>query len=398
MNIFNLSNYNNLRSLKQTIFGFEHFYKKSFFNRNNVFDDNIFTKVLEVYIILSLENKKGNFKRGILDFTIDPDFYKDKGIGDKIVGRSKGINSKESSDFYDKYNLSKSDFIFDKKIWNDLLLKRFLDEDLINKELDEKYFRTEIEKPLWFQLMNFYDMEESDFYGLIEQAKSKLEKEDFINWEDIIHTFSMLVYFKEESVIDVNLDILKKHALDSFYKTITVKENIKSLRDIDFREHASGYAFYANGIDYFNNFLDEVSIEYERKYEHNLEAKVVELLDLMREDPDLFYHRINLTNSSENLFFDVPILNKINAVQFSEILCNLLKSELVVVLTALRKRYQLVTQDPIYPKEKDWINEVVKNINDVILPASNRLKKAKIEVKILPIFEEINNTAYDGSQ
>lgn len=241
-------------------------------------------------------------------------------------------------------------------------------------------------------------MDELEFDGLIEQAKSKLEKEDFGNWEDVIHTFSMLVYFKEIFVIEDDLDILKKHALNSFYKIIPVKENIKSLRDIDFREHASGYAFYAKDIDYFNKFLDDVSVEYEKKYDHNLDAKAEELLDLMVNDPDLFYHRINVTNQSENLFYDKPIFNKVNPIEFSNILCNLSKSELVVILSALRKRYQLVTQDPIYPKEKDWINEVVKNINDVILHASNRLKKAKIEVRILPMFEEINNTAYDGSQ
>ncbi|WP_336951145.1 P-loop NTPase fold protein [Acinetobacter sp. AS167] len=380
--IYNLSDYRNIRTLKQTIREFVRFYKPEFFKD----DSDIFDLILKYFLILSLEYRNSGFSDGVLKF--------------KNESSEDNANNKKLTfeKFLSKYGLDKyKGYILKENTWSNIIVNNIIDDELISSDLDENYYRAKFEKPIWYQLMNFYDMEESDFYDLIEQAKSKLEKEDFINWEDIIHTFSMLVYFKEKSVIDVNLDILKKHALDSFYKIIPVNENIKSLRDIDFREHASGYAFYANGIDYFNKFLDEVSIEYERKYEHNLEAKIAELLDLMREDPDLFYHRINLTNSSENLFFNVPILNKINAVRFSEILCNLLKSELVVVLTALRKRYQLVTQDPIYPKEKDWINEVVKNINDVILPASNRLKKAKIEVRILPIFKEIHDTAYVGN-
>lgn len=246
--------------------------------------------------------------------------------------------------------------------------------------------------------MNFYDMDESEFDALIEQAKLKLEKEDFENWEDVIHTFSMLVYFKKISVIDDNLDVLKKHALNLFYKIIPVKENIKSLRDLDFREHASGYAFYANGIDYFNKFLDEVSVEYEKKYEHNLGAKAEELLYLMVNDPDLFYHRVNLTNQSENLFYDQPIFIKVDPIEFSNLLCDLSKSDLVVILSALIKRYKLIIQNPVYPKEKQWIEEVVDNIEKEILPiTSNRLKKAKIEQRILPIFKEIHDTAYVGN-
>ena len=148
---------------------------------------------------------------------------------------------------------------------------------------------------------------------------------------------------------------------------------------------------------FFEKFLDEVNYTYERKYENHLNEKANLLLDLMVQEPELFYHRINFTNSSENLFFDVPILNGIDSVRFSEILCDLPKSELVIILTALRKRYKHEMQDPIYPKEKAWISQVVNNIKDVILPTSSRLKRAKIEQKILAIFEEITNSAYEGT-
>ncbi|MEB4802176.1 hypothetical protein QR556_14535 [Acinetobacter soli] len=397
LNIFNLSDYKNLRSLKQTIYSFEHFFDQSFFTRSDNFDEEIFTRILQTYIVLSLEIKRGNFKTGILNFTEDPTFSNGKSFSERISLISRGINCKEIYDFVNKYNIEMSDYIFEKDSWDSLLLKRIIDKDLINKELEEKYFRTELEKPVWFQLINYYDMDDPEFDDLIENAKLILQQEAFGNWEDVIHTFSMLIFFNDISLIAVDLDFFKNHALSSFYNVIPVKENIKSLRDIEYREHASGQSYYAKGIPFFEEFLDEVNSAYERKYENHLNEKANQLLTLMVQEPELFYQRINFTNSIENLFFDVPILNGIDSVRFSEILCDLPKSELVIILTALRKRFKNEMKDPIYPKEKDWINEVIKNINDVILPASNRLKKAKIEVKILPIFEEINNTAYDGT-
>ncbi|MBC9229214.1 hypothetical protein HI850_007710 [bacterium SPL81] len=398
LNIFNLSNYKNLRSLKQTIYSFEHFFHQSFFTRNNNFDEKIFTRILQAYIVLSLEIKRGNFISGILNFTEDPNFYNGKSISEKIVLISRGINCKESYDFVNKYNIEMSDYFFEKDTWDSLVLKRIIDKDLINKELEEKYFRTELEKPVWFQLMNYYDLDESEFDNLIEQAKLSLQEEDLENWEDVIHTFSMLIYFQSISLVDFDMGSLKEHALSLFYKIIPIKENLKSLRDIEYREHASGQGYYAKEISFFEDFLNEVNSAYERKYENYLSDKATKLLDLMVQEPELFYHRINLTNSSENLFYDVPILNGIDPVQFSEILCGLPKSKLITILTALRKRYKFEMQDPIYPREKDWINNVVKNINEVILPSSGRLKEAKIKYRIIPIFEEIEASAYNGTQ
>ncbi|WP_165382977.1 P-loop NTPase fold protein [Acinetobacter sp. WCHAc060033] len=380
--IYNLSDYRNIRTLKQTIREFVRFYKPEFFKD----ESDIFELILKYFLILSLEYRNSGFSDGFLKF-------KDKSSEDDVTN-----NKLTFEKFLSKYSLDKNDsYILKTNTWNNIIVNNIIDELLINSELDENYYRAKVEKPIWYQLMDFYDMNELEFDILIEQAKSKLEKEDFENWEDVIHTFSMLVYFEDISVIKDDLDIFKKYALSSFYKTIPVKESIKSLKYINFREHASGYAFYANGVDYFNKFLDEVSIEYERKYEHNLNTKAVELLDLMREDPDLFYQRINLTNQSDNLFYDQPIFNKVNPVKFSNNLCDLSKSDLVIILSALRKRYKLIIQNPVYPKEKQWIDKVVENIENKILPTSNRLKKAKIEQRILPIFKEIHDTAYVGN-
>ncbi|MCG9494300.1 KAP family NTPase [Acinetobacter pittii] len=397
MNLFTLAGYKNLRSLKQSIYSFEHFYSKDFFTRNDLFYNDVFLKTFKIYLILSLENKRGVFKNGILNFNPDDSFFQDVELSKKIAASCRGINGKEASEFYNKYNLSINDMVFSKENWTNILLNRIIEKELINKELNEGYFRTEIEKPIWFKLMNYFDMAEVEFDSLIDQAKYALEQENFENWADVIHTFSMLVYFNNISIIEIDLEVLKTHALRSFDKVFPVVDNLKSLREIEYKEHSSGYSYFARGIDYFNDFLNEINTIYENKYNSNLKEKANELVALMKSNPSLFYHRINLTNNSDNLFYDVPVLKEIEPLKFSEELCNLSKSELSSILPALRKRYQLIMQDPIYPKEKDWLDQVVENINIVILPQSERLKKAKIEQRILPLFSEISTSAYDGT-
>lgn len=64
---FNQVGYKNLRSFKQAIFDFERFYKKGYFASRGDFDDEAFEKVLKAFLILSLENKKGDFKMKFLN-------------------------------------------------------------------------------------------------------------------------------------------------------------------------------------------------------------------------------------------------------------------------------------------------------------------------------------------
>lgn len=392
--LFSVAGYKNLRSLKQTIYGFENFYDVGFFTRESNFYNEVFYNVFEKYLILSLENKRGKFPDGILNFQEDLDFLSKKNISEKIRLTHSGINSKEAQDFYSKYNLSIADMIFTKDVWENILLNRIFDRDIINDQLDEKYFRTEIEKPIWFKLRDYYDMDEQIFDGLIEQAKESLEKESLENWEDILHTFSALIYFDNISIIDVDLDCLKPHALNSFDKVFPIVDNLKSLRGMEYRDHASGVGYFAKEIQYFKDFLDEINNVYEAKYTRGLKDKADELVDLMKVNPNLFYQRINITNQSENLFYDIPILREIDQIRFSQELCDLPKSNLFIILRALETRYTVQTSDPIYLEEKDWLDQVFENINNVILSNSRRLKKAKIEQVIVPQLSRIRTSAY----
>lgn len=397
LRIFDLAGYKNLRSLKQSIYSFEKFYDKSFFTRNSEFNQYVFLKVFVLYLILSIESKKGNFKNGVLNFKSDDEFLMERTIGERIVSKSSGIVDQDSLDFYSKYSLSKHEVIFSIDLWNNILINRIIDKISINKELNENFFRNENKPQLWFELMNFYDLDESKFDELIESAKHDLVNGIFENWGDVLHTFSMLVYFKDIELIDLDLNECENHAINAFSKLCPIENNIKNLNHSDFREHSLGYGFYAKGITFFEEFLDKINEVYIQNYNNSLFLKAEDLLDLMREDPDLFYHRINLTNHKENYFFNVPIFNQLDAKVFAEKLCDLDKARLITVLIGLKKRYQLIYSESIYLKEEKWIKDVFDIINDELYHASNKLIRAKIKQKIIPIFDEIKSTAYRGN-
>lgn len=97
----------------------------------------------------------------------------------------------------DKYDLSLKDFIFSKEQWEEILNLNILNEKNINSELYEAHFRLKEEQPTWFKLTDFWDLTELEFERLIKEAKSEIESNVLENPVDVLHTISMLIYFKK---------------------------------------------------------------------------------------------------------------------------------------------------------------------------------------------------------
>lgn len=195
---FNQVGYKNLRSFKQAIFDFERFYKKDYFDLKGSFDSEIFKKVLKAFLILSLENKKGSFEKKILEFRKDEKLEEEKKIDttSKILKSFRGITSLDSEKFMNKYNCSLKDFIFSPRLWNEILNLNILDEQRVNDELYENYFRLKEEKPTWLKLMDFWDLREIEFDSLVKIAKHEIETSAHTHSTDVLHTISIFILKK----------------------------------------------------------------------------------------------------------------------------------------------------------------------------------------------------------
>ena len=141
--------------------------------------------------------------------------------------------------------------------------------------------------------------------------------------------------------------------------------------------------------------MNDVIQAYEDKYLEGDQARAEELFALMDNNGWLFAQRITLTNSTENYYYNYPIVNKIDADKFSQKLCEINISSANSILIGLFNRYSMIGHINMYSVEKTWFDEVERCINENILPSANRLMKARINLKILPkilkIKEKANN-------
>ena len=94
-----------------------------------------------------------------------------------------------------------------------------------------------------------------------------------------------------------------------------------------------------------------------------IEKEADEIFQLLYTNSSLFLHRICLTNSEDNIYFNVPILKEIQPEEFSKTLLELKLDTIKKVLSALEARYNVdksIIEDILV--EKEWLEEVLKNL------------------------------------
>ncbi|MGE8544096.1 MAG: P-loop NTPase fold protein [Acinetobacter johnsonii] len=391
---FNRIGYKNLRAFKQSVFDFERFYRKDIFEWNGNFDQEIFEKLLKYFLILSLENKKGRFHNEILKFKKDEESTsnaEEKGTN-KILKIMRGVDSKDSEDFMNKYNCSLNDFILSSKRWHEIINLNIIDQNQINLDLYEAHFRLKADKPTWFRLMDFWDLSELEFDDLIKKAKEEVESNKLEHPTDVLHIISMLIYFKKNKLIYFAVDKLLPIAKAHWVNLFEVNERMRKINDFSFTEYSGSYGFYAKGIEQFDKFIREIMESYEDKYKEKNIERVQELLNLIETNGWLFSQRISLTNSEENFYYDFPILKEINSKDFARKLCDTRSNHSNSILHGISNRYMIKGSFDMYAEEKNWFDAVENSIKKDILDSANKILKAKINLRILPKISEIKKS------
>lgn len=387
--IFNQVGYQNLRSFKQTVFDFKRFYKKEFFEWNGNFESEIFEKVLKAFLILSLENKKGRFEKEILNFKLDELEPTADEKRKRALRHLSSFVGEDAQKFQKKYQMRLNEYIFSKNLWNQILNLNILNDEIINKELYEIYFRFKKDQPIWYKLWHYLDLQELDFTTLAKNAKESVEKSELTNETDILHTISMLVYFEEQNLISFPVENLLVLAIEQFKKIVKLKENIKKPNFFDIREASGGYGLYAREFPIFENFIEDLAQAYEDKYVEKNIDRVQELLSLMDKDTYEFYQQIT------DKYHDYPILKSLEPVDFLDQLLKIDYRNAMNAIDGLSSRYTTHSQTKIYLQEEDWFEKIIALANERLALAT-MLEKHKIQDKFLPKLGEIKQQAYKG--
>ncbi|WP_193220840.1 P-loop NTPase fold protein, partial [Aliarcobacter butzleri] len=229
LELFEKSQSNNLRALRQTLLDFERFYDKVLVNHQA--KEELIKDILYWFFLFSFEIKQGN--NDILDlqkFSEEYYSYISKQNSEKAI-QTKYIYFNNKYKFKDNY----FDVVISFNLWKEVLLNSNIKKEDINLELRNSKYYFDESTPSWKKLSSYYNLEDKEFEELLEDVYKEFCKNNYKEYKQFKLITSMLLFFQENSLLDVELekltDLTKKNFQHLFDKGIFNFKDIYSNND-----------------------------------------------------------------------------------------------------------------------------------------------------------------------
>lgn len=355
LEVFEKSQSNNLRALRQTLLDFERFYDEVLIN--HLEKEELMKDILYWFFLFSFEIRQGN--NDILDLLKLSEEYNSLFYIDK----NKDEAEKTKYNFFlNKYNL--------KNNWNEIVSFDFWKEVLSNlniqkEEIDlalrnSKYYASE-ETNSWKLLYNYYDLDDDRFKKLIDEIYFRIYNTEYKIFKEVKMVSSILLALKEKDLIDKTdfcLEYEIKKQIDHLFNNNLIDDETVLPNNISlFYQNTNSYGNYefmkSSKMDEINKYIDEkLKIKLKERLENDsqLIINAISANDI-KSIYSIFIH----SDGIDSPYRDKPILKYINLDILLDTLKNSNNDTVRNFSNILEKRYNFAINELIL--EKDFLIE-----------------------------------------
>ncbi|MDO9213192.1 MAG: P-loop NTPase fold protein [Methylococcales bacterium] len=345
--LYENSDYKNLRHLKQALWDFERFYRH--LPEAAKSKEELVIHLLKLYLCYSFEIKSGN---------ILPCDIKSLSMSYAVI-LATGKQSKEKS-IYEKIskkytNISFFESLLESSIWLDIFDKGFINSSAIEESLLKSRYFQDKNTPTWIKLWHFTDLTDDEFTEYLQIVEDEFYTMKYDELGVVMHLVGFFLNLSE-------INLYKKEKNETL---IFSKKYIDSLKDKGFltrkecnifNESWGGLGFFGKELDEFKEFCNYIKEKTDVAIDESYPDAGQELLKLMTEDIEKFYRRINYCNHEDNIYCDIPILLHISPNEFVSTLMNISPKDKRTAVYALVGRYNYNIS--ALKQELEWLKKV----------------------------------------
>jgi hypothetical protein len=377
INVFNSSNFDNLRHLKHSLWDFERFYghlPSSSFDKQGLVEE-----LFGLFLCFSFESKSGDLSisalKSLISSMYSRMFSKDK---DKQKTLLQVISGK-----YPTINFGET--ILDLEVWGDLIFHGSIDVELIGASIyKSKYYQDENTES-WIKLWRYFDMNDDDFDFLYQDVCSKLQNQEVTDVNILKHITGTFLILSKFNIITISKEnILSESMLYVDYlqnSGLLIKEDSyepKSIRNSSW----GGLGFHEVESDDFRRLTQYINEKTEESNIQKMPEVANDLLGLMISDHDLFVRMLIHTNHTDNAFYKTPILNHINIDDFVAKLLSLNGADFRMTGAVFKERYSDNSFNKILKLELPWLIDLSDALKIKREEARNKLSGYRINMMI----------------
>ncbi|MCT7406204.1 KAP family NTPase [Aliarcobacter cryaerophilus] len=387
LELFEKSQSNNLRALRQTLLDFERFYDEVLVKHQA--KEELIKDILYWFFVFSFEIREGN--NDILDLQKLSEEYYSLLFEEKTKEEAKKTKFKF---FLNKYKLSdRFDVIISFDLWKEILLNSNIQKEEIERELKKSKYYFYESTSSWQKLIYINTIKDSEFEELLKDLYNSFSQNEYKDYNQFKYIASMLLDFQEEDLFNIEKDELFELVKTNF--TVLFDEKIFNFEDIYFIENEF------SALDANLRYRDKESFKKLQKYIDDFleEKKKLKL----KNDSKLIIQCIKEKNKSQLLdllegndiriinYKNIPILSEINV---DDLFDAFVKTDGLIMHYfggIIKNRYNYQTNELLV--EKVFLEELLNKIDNYLKDNKYKLSsynlKKEIKENILIALEEI---------
>ncbi|MCT7649613.1 KAP family NTPase [Aliarcobacter butzleri] len=379
LELFEKSQSNNLRALKQTLLDFERFYDEVLVNHQS--KEELIKDILYWFFLFSFEIRQGNSEILKLD-EFRGEYYS------LVFNNEKKEEAKKTKYklFLNKYNLNDNfEVAISFNLWKEILLNSNILKEEINSQLKNSIYYFAENTPSWKKLRRFFDLEEDNFKTILEDVYIRFSKNEYKDYKQFKFIASMLLYFQEKSLFEIDFEKLFNLIKNNFETLF----NEKSLdfKDIYFNIKRSIRDTSYENIAYFESESFKKLLIYIKEFLKNKEVEcIVEDANLIIEiieknnDKELFRLLEGYNDIQKIDYKDKPILSYINIDDLFNAFLKTNGTTMYYFGGSIKDRYTFGKNELLC--EKKFLEELLNKIDNYLKDNKYKLSSYNLEKEI----------------
>ncbi len=349
---YNIAGYMNLRHLRQTILDFERLL--DFFPVKAIRKNDFLLHILKLFFAISFEIKKGS----IIENEIPKLFRYDFWIRQTDEPKTNYQVVREKYSVFDDFH-NHNEYL----IWTSFLKFGKIDNQLFEESIQNSIYFQDENTPNWVKLWRFRDLEDDEFKPLFDLIFDDFKESKIENKYVVVHITGILIHLAEIKLINQNkIEIIKlgKKNLESLKS-----KGLLRLNRFENFPGKEGYSlgYKSRGNNEFMEFIIFARELANKATEENLSKKADILLLKMKPTSIVeFGQQLFLDDSSDNFYFDIPILVHFQISKFVKAYLELPNKDKSRIAYILDKRYKCHDYNNNLFPELKWLLELQKTL------------------------------------
>jgi len=379
--VFEKSECNNLRLLRQGLFDFKRIYELVL--KNHEKKEELIKDFITFLFIFIFETRSGN-NASIKNLTKNSKNHWDKIITNELAERLKGdkdlyVEKSEAvtvDKVYEKYKVYiNQDIVINISTWQEIIEHSYIKSEDINNELFNGKCYIDENTESWKRLWDYMELKDSNFDEVFKDVLTKLKEYKYNDLFQIMLISSTILKLKDLGLIketEENILNILERQIDYIFENKLVDKSLVFYKDITVNNHSyDGLGFEINFESYkkIKNHIENKILEEEKDIFKN---SYNEIEDAIKNNPSNLYTLLSHSNNRETPYDDKPVFAFIDMNKLAELLIESSSKAQYTFGGILEDRY---ADDFYTPKLKDEFENIYKLKKLIEIEAEKKVGK-----------------------